>query len=162
MSRWKPVLVVDNPAAAERDYVAVCVASLEEVGRTTSQLGSEAAGAATAEFEQRLSSMLRGDDQLIRIHEGKHCLLIRALRDRNHATLAGLKLERLFAEPFEFRSATIPLKVRAASPAAARPGATPNRFSGPPRPLASPRGAATRSTRSPTRTSSRTCCAAGN
>ncbi|HEX7037539.1 MAG TPA: EAL domain-containing protein [Pseudomonadales bacterium] len=113
MSRWKPVLVVDNPGAPERDYVAVCVVSLEEIGRTTSRLGSEAAGAATAEFEQRLSSMLRGDDQLIRIHEGKHCLLIRALRDRNHATLAGLKLERLFSEPFEFRSATVPLKVRA-------------------------------------------------
>src|SRR5690606_4958671 len=64
-------------------------------------------------FEQRLSTMLRGDDQLITIHEGKHCLLIRGLKDRNHAALAGLKLERLFQEPFEYRSVAVPLQVRA-------------------------------------------------
>ncbi len=115
MKRSRPVLVVDNRknAAGDPPVVAVCVASLEDVGRTTSRLGSEAAGAATAEFAQRLSGMLRDEDQLIQIHEGKHCLLIRALKYRNHAALAGMKLERIFAEPFFFHGQPVPLQVRA-------------------------------------------------
>jgi diguanylate cyclase len=114
VNRWKPVLVVDNGLSrgGDDDFVAVCVASLEGIGRTTSQLGSEVAGAASAEFAQRLSTLMRPDDQLIQIHESKHCLLIRALKDRNHAALAGLKLERLFAEPLEYRNLTVPLQVR--------------------------------------------------
>lgn len=107
----RPVLVVDNdPDGA--GFVAVCVASLEGVGRTTGLLGSEAAGAATAEYARRLAQVLRADDQLIQIHEAKHCLLIRALKDRNHAALAGMKLERLFAEPFHYRDVAVPLQVR--------------------------------------------------
>jgi EAL domain-containing protein (putative c-di-GMP-specific phosphodiesterase class I) len=115
VTRSRPVLVVDNGLTREggRDFVAVCVASLEGVGRTTSLLGSEAAGAAVAEYAQRLSSMLRRDDQLIQIHEAKHCLLIHGLKDRNHAALAGMKLERLFEEPFGFRDVPVPLQVRA-------------------------------------------------
>lgn len=111
----RPVLVVDNAASGRgpTGFVAVCVASLEGVGRTTSQLGSGAAGAATAEYAQRLSSMLRDSDQLIQIHEGKYCLLIRELKDLNHAALAGMKLERLFAEPFVYRGLAVPLRVRA-------------------------------------------------
>lgn len=112
MSSTGPVLVVDNASLGGDGFMAVCVASLEGVGRTTGRLGSEAAGAATAEYERRLGGVLRDADQLIQIHEGKHCLLIRQLRDRNHATLAGQKLERLFAEPFRFRDATVPLEVR--------------------------------------------------
>lgn len=110
-----PVLVIDNQQeqSVENGMTAVCVASLEDVGRTAGRLGSEAAGAAAAEFAHRLSSMLRSDDQLVQIHEGKHCLLMRALKDRNHAALAGLKLERLFAEPFVFRGQPVPLQVRA-------------------------------------------------
>jgi len=111
----RPVLVVDNGAGGRRPagFVAVCVTSLEGVGRTTSQLGSEAAGAAAAEYAQRLSSMLRDSDQLIQIHEAKYCLLIRELKDHNHAALAGMKLERLFAEPFVYRDVAVPLQVRA-------------------------------------------------
>ncbi len=112
MNPTRPVLVVDNNGLDGSGLMAVCVASLEGVGRTTGRLGSEAAGAATAEYERRLGSMLRDADQLIQIHEGKHCLLIRQLKDRNHATLAGMKLERLFAEPFRYRDATVPLQVR--------------------------------------------------
>lgn len=111
----RPVLVVDNDPGGRGggSFVAVCVASLEGVGRTTSQLGSEAAGAATAEYAHRLSELLRRDDQLIQIHESKHCLLIRELKDRNHARLAGMKLERLFAEPFRYGDVAVPLNVRA-------------------------------------------------
>ncbi len=107
----RPVLVIDNEAAGA-GYVAVCVASLEGVGRTTSLLGSQAAGAATGEYSRRLGKVLRADDQLIQIHDSKHCLLIRGLRDRNHANLAGMKLERLFAEPFHFHEVGVPLEVR--------------------------------------------------
>lgn len=115
MKRTRPVLVVDNHTRAADDppVVAVCVASLEDVGRTTSRLGSEAAGAATAEFAERLSGMLRSEDQLIQIHEAKHCLLIRTLKDHNHAALAGMKLERIFAEPFFFQGQPVSMQVRA-------------------------------------------------
>lgn len=106
------MLVVDNQAAGS-GFIAVCVASLEGVGRTTGLLGSEAAGAATNEYARRLGQVLRPDDQLVQIHDAKHCLLIRGLKDRNHARLAGMKLERLFAEPFEYQSVAIPLEVRA-------------------------------------------------
>lgn len=113
MSPSRPVLVVNNDITRDQGFLAVCVATLENVGRTTGELGSAAAGAATGEYMQRLSSMLRRDDQLIQIHEGKHCLLIRALKDRNHAELAGMKLERLFADPFMYRDVPIGLQVRA-------------------------------------------------
>jgi EAL domain-containing protein (putative c-di-GMP-specific phosphodiesterase class I)/GGDEF domain-containing protein len=111
-----PYLVIDN-AGQERSgkgYLAVCVATLEGIGRLTSLFGSEAAGAAAQEYAARLDRLLRQGDQLIPINEAKHCLLIRGLRDRNHALLAGQKLERLFDEPFSYRGHTdIPLKVRA-------------------------------------------------
>ncbi len=115
MKHSRPVLVVDNRIGGGdgTGTMAVCVTSLENVGSTTARLGSEAAGAAAAAYAERLESMLRDDDQLIRIHEGKHCLLIRSLKDRNHAALAGMKLERLFGERFDFRGQLIPLEVRA-------------------------------------------------
>lgn len=113
MSFSGPVLVVNNSAPPPKGFLAVCVASLESVGRTTGELGSEAAGASTKEYTERLSSLLRPEDQLIQIHEGKHCLLIRDLKDRNHAVLAGLKLERLFAEPFLYGETAVTLQVRA-------------------------------------------------
>ncbi len=115
MKRSRPVLVVDNgyrDTGPAPGTTAVCVASLENVGQITARLGSEAAGAATQECAERLESMLREDDQLIRIHEGKHCLLLRGLKDRNHASLAGLKLTRLFADGFVFHGQPVPLEMR--------------------------------------------------
>ena len=111
----RPVLVVDNGSAGQRQrgLVAVCVASFEGVGRTTSQLGSEAAGAATAEYAKRLSSLAGTGDQLIQIHEAKHCLLLRRLCDESEAAAAGARLESVFSEPFRFRDLSIPLQVRA-------------------------------------------------
>lgn len=116
MTRPRPVLVVDNDARDRRrraEFTAVCVVTLEGVGRITSLLGSEAAGCATIEFAVRLEQMLRDEDQRIQINEGKYCLLLRGLKDRNHTLLAGMKLERLFAEPFEYDRSAIPLQVRA-------------------------------------------------
>jgi EAL domain-containing protein (putative c-di-GMP-specific phosphodiesterase class I)/GGDEF domain-containing protein len=114
-----PYLIVDNDNDRDRDhgsdgsYLAVCVMSLEGLGRITSLFGSEVAGAAAKEYASRLQTLVRDDDELITINEGKHCLLIPGLRDRNHATLAGLKLERLFAIPYEQDDASIVLQVRA-------------------------------------------------
>jgi len=113
VTRQGPVLVVNNDGPSAQGFLAVCVASLESVGRTTGELGSAAAGAASSEYTERLSSLLRQEDQLIQIHEGKHCLLIRGLKDRNHAALAGQKLERLFAEPFVYGDVPVALQVRA-------------------------------------------------
>lgn len=111
----RPVLVVDNGSAGrrQRGLVAVCVASFEGVGRTTSQLGSAAAGAATAEYARRLSSLVGAGDQLIQIHEAKHCLLLRCLCDEHEAAAAGSRFEATFAEPFRFRDLAIHLEVRA-------------------------------------------------
>jgi diguanylate cyclase len=116
VSRPRPVLVVNNDAPGGRrvdDITAVCVVSLEGVGRITSLLGSEAAGSATVEFATRLDQLLRDGDQRIQINESKCCLLLRGLRDRNHTLLAGMKLERLFEAPFEYDRSTISLQVRA-------------------------------------------------
>lgn len=111
----KPYLIVDNDAAgsASDGYLAVCVVSLEGMGRLTSLYGSEAAGAAAREYAVRLEDLLREEDQLIPINESKHCLLFRGLRDRNHAELAGLKLERLFSASFDHHGTEITLQVRA-------------------------------------------------
>ncbi|MFU8815703.1 MAG: EAL domain-containing protein [Pseudomonadales bacterium] len=113
-----PYLIVDNDraagaAGAAGSYLAVCVMSLEGLGRITSLFGSEAAGAAVHEYARRIEQLLRDDDELIAINESKHCLLIRGLRDRNHAMLAGLKLQRLFDSPFELDDINIVLQVRA-------------------------------------------------
>jgi diguanylate cyclase len=116
VTRPRPVLVVDNDARGRRrrhEITAVCVVTLEGVGRITSLLGSEAAGCATIEFAARLEQMLRDNDQRIQINEGKYCLLLRGLKDRNHTLLAGMKLERLFEEPFEYNQSAITLQVRA-------------------------------------------------
>jgi predicted signal transduction protein with EAL and GGDEF domain len=114
VSRQRPFLIVDNSDVQDAyDCLAVCVVSLEDVARITSQLGSEAAGAAHAEFASRLHSLLRREDQLIQIHEGKHCLVLRQLKDLNHAVLAGMKIERLFGEAVTVRGHPLHLKVRA-------------------------------------------------
>jgi EAL domain-containing protein (putative c-di-GMP-specific phosphodiesterase class I) len=110
-----PYLIIDNPGhdrTARSDFLAVCVTTLEDVGRLTSRLGSEAAGAAIREYTARLESLLRPGDQMTAINESKHCLVLRGLRHRNHARLAGLKIQRLFEEPFAHRESEIPLKVR--------------------------------------------------
>jgi EAL domain-containing protein (putative c-di-GMP-specific phosphodiesterase class I) len=121
----KPYLIVDNERdrGKEGSFLAVCVISLEGLGRITSLFGSETAGAAAREYAQRLQQLLRNDDELITINESKHCVLIRGLRDRNHALLAGLKLERLFGLPFELGEANISLQV-CAGIACAKTGAT--------------------------------------
>lgn len=116
MTRPRPVLVVDNVSrgnGGEEEVTAVCVVSLEGVGRITSLLGSEAAGNATIEFASRLGQMLREGDQRIQINESKYCLLLRGLKDRNHTLLAGMKLERLFEVPFDYDQSAVPLQVRA-------------------------------------------------
>jgi EAL domain-containing protein (putative c-di-GMP-specific phosphodiesterase class I)/GGDEF domain-containing protein len=120
-----PYLIVDNERdrGQEGSYLAVCVVSLEGLGRITSLFGSEVAGLAAKEYLTRLQAVIRDDDELITINESKHCLLIRGLRDRNHAMLAGLKLERLFGAPFELREVNISLQVRAGI-ACARTGDT--------------------------------------
>jgi diguanylate cyclase len=120
-----PYLIVDNDRVrgADGSYLAVCVTSLEGLGRITSLYGSELAGVVAREYAQRLQELIRVDDELITINEAKHCLLIRGLHDRNHALLAGLKLERLFAVPMELGEANISLQVRAGI-ACARAGET--------------------------------------
>lgn len=112
MSTPKPPDQTEKPGSTA-DHLAVCVASLESVGRITSLHGSEAAGAAIREYASRLEALLRSGDQLIPINESKHCLLLRDLTDKNHAMLAGLKLERLFGDVFEFGGEDIGLQVRA-------------------------------------------------
>jgi len=116
VKRRGPVLVVDNEAArreSDLGALAVCVVSLEGVGRITSQFGSQATGAAIQTYLNRLEQLLREGDQLIQINESKHCLLLKGLQDANHARLAGLKLERLFAEALVHANLSIRLAVRA-------------------------------------------------
>ena len=111
-----PYLVVDNDRpgrSGEPGYLAVCVTNLDGMGRLTSLFGSEVAGAAAQEYAARLEALTREGDELIAINECKHCLLFRGLKDRNHASLAGLKLERLFAEAFAYNDIHVNLTVRA-------------------------------------------------
>ena len=93
--------------------VAVCVASLEGLGRIIGRFGSEAAGAALQEYLKRLELVLRDGDQMIQINESKYCLLLKDLRDANHALLAGQKLERAFSTPLMYRDTPIRLELRA-------------------------------------------------
>jgi len=114
--RRGPVLVIDNDAARRSDdvgFVAVCVTSLEGLGRIVSRFGSEAAGVALQAYVQRLESVLRDGDQLIQINESKYCLLLKDLLDGNHALLAGQKLERAFGVPLMYRDSPIRLELRA-------------------------------------------------
>jgi EAL domain-containing protein (putative c-di-GMP-specific phosphodiesterase class I)/GGDEF domain-containing protein len=114
--RRGPVLVIDNDAAgraADVGVVAVCVTSLEGLGRIVGRFGSEAAGFALLDYVQRLRSVLRDGDQLIQINESKYCLLLKDLRDANHALLAGQKLERAFGAPLMYRDTPIRLELRA-------------------------------------------------
>ncbi|MBX3706064.1 MAG: EAL domain-containing protein [Pseudomonadales bacterium] len=116
MKRPGPVLVVDNaPAARAGDlgYLAVCVASLENVATLTTRHGSAIAGAAQEACKTRLESLLRAGDQLIPINESKYCLLLKELRDIEHARLAGSALEHLFAEPLEVGALRVRLELRA-------------------------------------------------
>ncbi|MEZ5558248.1 MAG: bifunctional diguanylate cyclase/phosphodiesterase [Pseudomonadales bacterium] len=112
----RPILIVDNDAGRgtlPAGVRAVCVVSLEGVGRITSMYGSEAAGLAHREFVERLRVMLRDGDQLAQINESKHCLVFNGLLNANHARLAGQKLERLFAEPATTAEYAFPLVIRA-------------------------------------------------
>jgi EAL domain-containing protein (putative c-di-GMP-specific phosphodiesterase class I)/GGDEF domain-containing protein len=116
VKRRGPVLVVDNDAARRVEdvgMVAVCVASLEGLGRIVGRYGSEAAGVALRDYVQRLRSVLRDGDQLIQINESKYCLLLKDLYDENHALLAGQKLERAFGAPLWYRDSPIRLELRA-------------------------------------------------
>jgi EAL domain-containing protein (putative c-di-GMP-specific phosphodiesterase class I)/GGDEF domain-containing protein len=108
--------VVDNDAARRVEdvgFVAVGVASLEGLGRVIGRFGSEAAGFILDEYVRRLESVLRETDQLIRINETKYCLLLKSLRDANHALLAGRKLEEAFAAPVYFQDTPVRLEIRA-------------------------------------------------
>jgi len=108
--------VIDNDAARRAEdigVVAVCVASLEGLGRIIGRFGSEAAGAALQEYVERLELVLRDGDQMIQINESKYCLLLKNLRDDNHALLACQKLERAFGAPLMYRDSPIRLELRA-------------------------------------------------
>jgi EAL domain-containing protein (putative c-di-GMP-specific phosphodiesterase class I)/GGDEF domain-containing protein len=116
VKRPRPVLVVDNDAARRVEdvgFVAVGVASLEGLGRVIGRFGSEAAGFVLDEYVRRLESILRETDQLIRINETKYCLLLKSLRDGNHALLAGRKLEDAFAAPVYYQDTPVRLEIRA-------------------------------------------------
>jgi EAL domain-containing protein (putative c-di-GMP-specific phosphodiesterase class I) len=114
--RRGPVLVIDNDAARHAEdlgMVAVCVTSIEGLGRIVGRFGSEAAGFALKEYVHRLRSVLRDGDQMIQINESKYCLLLKNLRDANHALLAGQKLERAFSTPLMYRDNPVRLELRA-------------------------------------------------
>lgn len=124
MKRPGPVLVVDNaPAARAGDLgcLAVCVASLENVAALTTRYGSAIAGAAQEACQSRLESLLRAGDQLIPINETKYCLLLKELRDMEHARLAGSALEQLFADPLTIGTLTVRLELRAGMACGAGP-----------------------------------------
>lgn len=116
MRRRGPVLVIDNDAARRVEdvgVVAVCVTSLEGLGRIVSRFGSAPARFVLQEYVHRLESVLREGDQLIQINESKYCLLLKNLLDPNHALLAGRKLEEAFGKPYIYLDTPVRLELRA-------------------------------------------------
>jgi EAL domain-containing protein (putative c-di-GMP-specific phosphodiesterase class I)/GGDEF domain-containing protein len=98
---------------ADLGHVAVCVTTLEGLGRIISRFGSAPARFVLQEYVHRLESILRDGDQLIQINESKYCLLLKNLLDPNHALLAGRKLEEAFSHPFIYLDTPVRLELRA-------------------------------------------------
>ena len=92
---------------------ALCVLSLDNLGRIAGEFGIHASEYASREFDNRISSILRQSDRKLVLAPDRVCLVFDELRDPNHTLLVALKIERSFEQPALFDNTQIKLTPRA-------------------------------------------------
>jgi EAL domain-containing protein (putative c-di-GMP-specific phosphodiesterase class I)/GGDEF domain-containing protein len=92
---------------------ALCVLSLDNLGRIAGEFGIRASEFASQEFDNRISGMMRDSDRKLVLAPDRVCVVFDELRDPNHTLLVALKIERSFEQPAVFDDAPIKLTPRA-------------------------------------------------
>lgn len=103
--------LVDN-LGATRGNAALCVLSLDNLGRIAGEYGIRASEQAIREFDDRISSLMRRSDRKLVLAPDRICVVFDELRDPNHTLLVALKIERTFEEPVRFDDIVITLTPR--------------------------------------------------
>ena len=96
-----------------RGNAALCVLSLDNLGRIAGEFGIRASEYASREFDNRISGILRHSDRKLVLAPDRVCVVFDELRDPNHTLLVALKIERSFEQPAVFEDAQIKLTPRA-------------------------------------------------
>ncbi|MEM7100412.1 MAG: GGDEF domain-containing phosphodiesterase [Pseudomonadota bacterium] len=68
---------------------------LTGLGQLLESLGRESCRILLEEFESRLNVALRADDRMLKVSEGKYCIILNNVTERHHAELAAAKIERV-------------------------------------------------------------------
>ena len=82
-------------------HMGFCLIRLDELEGITQSVGIETADLLVDEFESRLRSVARSDDDLLVVGQGLFGIIFAGLVNEQHAELAIAKIERLIAEPIE-------------------------------------------------------------
>lgn len=96
-----------------RGNAALCVLSLDNLGRIAGEFGIRASEFASQEFDDRISSIMRKSDRKLVLAPDRVCVVFDELRDPNHTLLVALKIERTFEQPALFDDCAIKLTPRA-------------------------------------------------
>ncbi len=95
-----------------RGNAALCVLSLDNLGRIAGEFGIRASEYASQEFDNRISGIMRHWDRKLVLAPDRVCVVFDELRDPNHTLLVALKIERSFEQPALFEDAQIKLTPR--------------------------------------------------
>lgn len=71
------------------------------LGPLIESVGQESAQLLLQEFEARIQSVLRKHDRLVKVSQGKYCIVLQGVQELHHAELAAAKLERVLTEPVQ-------------------------------------------------------------
>lgn len=116
-TEFNPVSISSSAATmmgrAEFDGAAHCLIHLAGVGRLIESLGEQTCILYLDEFRDRLQSLARPQDSIVRISPAKFGLILKGVTDREHLELAGAKIARLFEEPADLFGDAISFDVHA-------------------------------------------------
>jgi len=101
-------------AAAERcnSKFAIGIVAMTNGDAIRQRVGEHNEGLLAEAFRQRVSAILRPQDDLVAISEDQVCVILDDLMDSNHLYLAGLKLNRIFEVPVELGELSVIMSVR--------------------------------------------------
>ncbi|HEY5647087.1 MAG TPA: EAL domain-containing protein, partial [Pseudomonadales bacterium] len=109
----QPVHDLGDLLARTTGNAAFAVIALRNVNALSGQHGLGFATAAQQAFLDGVRGLLRSTDQMLALGSDRACVIFDRLLDDNHVLLAGLKIERAFAEPFCSADREAVLEVRA-------------------------------------------------
>ena len=104
LNRERLFEAIDRLASPRTGEGALLVVRMRNLHDYEAMFGYEASDALVQAFEARLRECLRSADLPVRIGECDFAVMLPALVDRNHASLAAAKVARTFQEPLQVRN----------------------------------------------------------